>query len=978
MDRKTVLTALGLFLLTVVVGIGAGAAFGGDGETAQPATTTTTVAADDAPRAVVEPEVVDLVEPVYVGPPLDDAAIASITGSRQPTPEEEAAAAAVNPDLGDYVQAGDQPRISGTSTEAVPALLPDDLPDPSSNCADDDPVCVAALDRLAEESDTLSPDDRRIDERCALADAPDECAEYYEELLERIGRDPEIDIGDEGPPRFVDACLIEELRELEGTADDAADTEPESTPEIEEGQIEEGQIAEIDFDPCTGVGGTIDLEVGASIDVLDPILTADHHPICIDPPEITDEQSSILFATSAPAVIAGTAQPIGLDGEPDGDPVTIEGETTMDEPVVLPAEIAGGDGDGTTPFWVTCVPLDPGPDTTLRWSVEARVGGGNVIPRSIRAQLPVPIATLQGGGGGGGGLVPFYATDLERTLAELALAERRVLVSPNGRRALHVDVDADDDERVEVTFKVRSEGAPSESRCDEPTVNSEGPYIGQSFNAPPVPRFDGVVRASPENFVGEPGDPADVCVEVYTDTAPRRLLERYEVPVVIADPPAYEVAVAGPFTGGGPAPTVLQIRVGSGDGGCYETLDTDPSDASPDTFVPLCDLASMSDAFTVTASAFWPEGNAEPRSSRLDFAEASCPAAGVCDQLTMLYFNAPGPGTPPGGTLLVRIRRLAHDGPIGWSIGSPEPTLDEPEDDGPVIDVDDLTVVLDPQNPSGQILVDGTADRPVDAAVRAYWVETALAVEPCGGWVNAPSVRNEEDPTRFVATLPNLCPGNTYRIVISLTDDEGRTTHIGGDRLRTDSSLGNKGRVTTEPLRVPVKITFDWIDRGFDGLLIPYDFGVRAFAQAAFGRPTTDVEIAYSQPYPERARGGLDCAGPDFFDREIVTELELGAPAFFAHARTRTWTHGCPSAFDHWRGTQKFGPSWEDSTSVGMTSGEFLEALDNGGIELYLDRPNRTLNPTGRLDRDNFWVFAAIRIEHAVNQADGTVAVAAP
>ncbi|MDE0802172.1 MAG: hypothetical protein OSA99_02500 [Acidimicrobiales bacterium] len=995
MNRKSVLVGAGLFLLTLVVGIGAGAAFGGD-ESAAPdpaPTTTTSEATDEIAVPALPPVPVDLVEPLYVGAPLDDADIASITGSQEPSPEEQAAAAAASPDpdgtdLGDRVDSIPEPRISGTSTEPATPQIPDDLPDPSATCADDDPVCSEALDRLAEDVDTLTPDDRRIDERCALADAPDECAAYYEELLERIGVDPEVGGGDQAPPQFVDGCLIEELGGPEDAADPSPDTAPETTPEdpaqIEEGQIEEGQIedllAGLDRGSCSGVGGTIELLGGASIDVLAPILTADHHPICVDPPEITDDQSSILFATSAPAVIAGTVQPIGLDGEPDGDLVDIEGETTMDEPVVLPDEIAGGTGDGTTPYWVTCVPLDPGPDTTLRWSLEARVAGEGAIPRSIRAQLPVPIGTLEGGGGGDGGLVPFYATDLERALAELAATERRVLVSPNGQRALHVDVDADDDERVEVTFKVRSDGAPSSSRCAERTVNSEGPYVARSSSIPPVGLFDGVVRASPEDYVSEPGDLADVCVEVYTDTAPRRLIERYEVPVAIPDPPIYEVAVAGPFTGGGSVPDSLRIRTVGDGSGCTETVESTGEEPSSDTFLPLCDFGSISGTFTIGVSATWPSGLTEPRTSRLEFAGDSCPSLSEpCDQLAMVYFDGPDPGprpVSPGGTVLVRIRRLAHDGPVGWSIGSPEPTLDEPEDDGPVIDVDDLSVVLDPDDPSGQILVEGKADRPVDAAVRAYWVDTLLASEPCGGWYSPPSVRNEDDPTRFVATLPNLCPGNTYRIVISLTDDEGRRTHIGGDSSRTDSSLGNKGRVTTEPLRVPVKITFDWIDRGFDGLLIPYDFGVLAFSQASFGIPISRAEIAYSQPYPDRARGGLDCAAPDFFDREIVTELELGSPAFSVHAKTRTWTHGCPSAFDHWRGTRYFGESYEDEASLFMTSGEFIEALDEGGIEIYLDRPNLSLNPTGRLDRDNFYVFAAIRIEHAVNQADATVAVA--
>ncbi|WP_436793981.1 hypothetical protein [Actinospongicola halichondriae] len=1013
MNRKTILVGVAGFVLTVVLGVAAGAVFGDDDESATPspgpeATTTSVV-----PPPMVDLEDVVIVDPVYVGPPVDASVIAGMTGSADPGPDglEPPPDGVEEPPPSGLPFA---PVVVGQGTRQVPPA-PDGLPDPVDTCGDDD--CRAAVGERRDELDRVAPgvddellealleriggqsdgeivvdeDDDTGGDPCALAEDPDQCradlADRLEQMTDRLAEIPELSTDERSA--FVDPCV-----DTGATDGDPADETPSDIPSFDGPPEDEEPLASID--PCQGEPATVTLDDGSSVDVIGPFVFDDHHVLCGDSPDLEDGQRSLLFGTSLPASVRGTAQAIDPTGAPVGDPVPFRGLAPEGDPVTIPPSLLGAAGARPVSYYPTCAALDRLDDFAASIDVQALVIADGATPRSVQDEIPLPIATLEGEGGTDAPLLRLSASDLVDLLDALDSPERGVFVSEIDQERIGIQVDVRSNERASAKLIPRDPAMPEVSRCDEAPQaweRAHGPRVGRSWMQQP---FTGYFDLTVQRYETPYGTSADLCIDVETDATPPTAVAHYEYPVVVPDPTVYEIS-AGPIFPGVDAvvPDEMSMWIAGPGGqnlGCSgAAIGVPPVGGDREAFVDICTVRQPLASFDLGVRGEYDGELGAPLTSRQVFDEDRCPSpTEPCDALLMAFYAGPD-GSAPTGTRLFRVRR-ASAGTASWDIGPQSAADVSAADAGPALVISRSSVEPNPDDPARSIVVDVRADRPVSGTVHLRQRITSTTstggsgLPPCrGGMLNpAPLTPDEADPTHLALAVRDLCPATQYDAYIVLTDEDGQSNAF-SDRVASRPSwpvypIGGIGDARTEPFEVPVHIEFEVVDRytGFFGLpwekvgLIPRHFSASVANE--------DLFPAYQQPVGATAHYGLDCADGAFFSRESDTTLRIGQ-SFGATAGIdlETWR-------PRWRGNLcptplQQGAGWaidslEHRGSARWTIGytELVDGLAEGGIELLLDDGT---DPSRRVSgRDDHRVIAVLRIEPQPG-ADPTVAVAA-
>ncbi len=983
-NRTRILGGIGLFLLTVLVGVAAGAAFGSDGEDiAESVTTTTTTVADD--HSTVTTATVDVFEPIYVGPPLDDDAIAGLTGSADPDPStlEPLPEGVEEPPAPAFPV---EPNPIG-QRERVIASAADELPDPVDHCADDacrdavgerrDDLDAAAdadravidaiLERIQDPADIELDDESPPDgaDPCALAEAPDQCAADLAERLERLAdladATPEPVVGDP----YTDPCVDGPVAPPAG---DPTDPPPAGVE-----------------DPCTGIPGTVTLGDAVSIDVVGPQLHDQHHRLCADAADLDDGERSLLLATSVPVAISGTVQGLGPTGTQIGDPLTIVGATADDAVLVeLPESIVGIGAGDTRPYLVTCLVVGVLDDGVATVDVRAGLSADGAAPRSVRAEVELPIRTLDGDS------VPLSITGLRDALDAMGEPGRRVRVTPLDVQRLDVRVDVTPDENAFVKMIPRDPARPDVSRCGQEPRAWQRFSRSESRQHRIFEPYTVEERFTVTRYETPYGTPADICVDVETVFSPPDLVDHYEIPVVVPDPTRYEIAAGPVFAGdGSEVPDAMDVEFGSDVGPLCRVYGVPmPSAAAPDEFVALCPgIPRPVTSFDLRLRGRYADGAGEWSTSGQVFDASSCPdESSPCDALVMGYYAGPV-GTSPEGLRIFRIRRS----PVGvdeWDIGAIVSESIEVVDTGPRLDLSRSRLSENPDDRARSLVVDMYVDRPAEGEVVLQQVlsgpETRGGPILCSdgiarAWALTPV---DGDPRHLRAVVTGLCPSTEYTARVVLTDAEGRQSRYDSRASVGAIALGGNGIARTQPLEIPVRIHFEVLDRqeyvGSDlqpAGLIPNHLMVNLN-----GTPIS----RYFQTHYGRAFYGLDCSDGAYFS--TVTELTLSMGRIGSVNggvdidtwRPRWGGNFCPTPIQQRNRWEILGGNYAARSDMTFTYDELMAGLAAGGLEMYFSF-DTSVDASPVASADDFRAIAVVRIVDptlppGVFRADPTVA----
>lgn len=330
MDRKRILVLSGAFALTVLLGVAAGALFGG-----KPSDGAGTTAGQQAAVGSGGTVAAEVIRPFYVGPELSDEETELMTDLVRGSAR----------DAGDST--GDEENDAAVEAGAA-----------EGGSAEGGSAEGGSVESGAAEGDAA-------DDAAADGDAADGLADDFV-----VGRTEVAEPGGEvvSVPSYIDPCDRDD-RTIEVPIDDA-EADPGAEPEVEE------------VPRCDGVLGTVTLADGEMVDVADPTIQRND--------ECGADGVGLAFPSIQPIQISGMVRPADDAGTAVGEPIDLEGSTPDEAtPVSLPSSTfpwLPAEGD-TVNGYLTCVEVGAVPDETRLLSVSASAASGDLLPRSITTQL---------------------------------------------------------------------------------------------------------------------------------------------------------------------------------------------------------------------------------------------------------------------------------------------------------------------------------------------------------------------------------------------------------------------------------------------------------------------------------------------------------------------------------------------------------------------------------------------------------------